>query len=373
MCKIIKNVFKILFKRKGFVFTTFLLPILVILLFSALYSSNSSAKVAIFNNDNGELGNVIVNRLKSVDGINIVEGEKERVEDLIFHKYEMAIIIDKDYSDKVQNGELSEIRIKSLDNSSSFESIVSQVISNESKSLITLFNNIDLNKTSVDEVLDEFNKSKPEYKVVKGKEEKTSINTSIGMILYVICISTGMSVVFLLEDEREGTKSRILMSKVSEKTYYSSMCLIFFILSSIPAIEYFIACKLFNYEFGFSNTIYLLILLLLIVLVFVVLSILLTTIVKKKNLFTLLNGTLTLPMFMLSGCFWPYEFMSDKLQSVGALFPPRWFMEAVEKLQSGSGFVDVLPEIFGLLIITVTLLLLSIFLTRNKMVLVKDK
>lgn len=373
MINIIKNVCKILLKRKGFLFATFILPIIVVFLFSSLNSIGSSVNVGIYNKDKGELGKVLEEKLDEVDSINLSKVKEDKVEDLIFHKYEILIKIDKDFTENMKKGNLDTVKIESLQKSSEVESILTSVINSECKSLAKVLNNIDINKNDIDEVIDEYKNSKPEYKFISGEKGKAGIEDSLGMIMYLICIASAGSVVFLVEDDKEGTKDRILMSKVGEKTYYAAMSIIFYIFSIVPALEYYIISNLLGFEFGFKHKYYLLILLLLIVLVSIVFSIFLSSIVKKKNVFTILSSTISLPMFMIGGCFWPYNLMSKSLQKIGSLLPPRWIMSAIEELQNGSGFVDILPQIGGLIVVAIILFLLSLFFTRNKLVLIKDK
>ena len=104
----------------------------------------------------------------------------------------------------------------------------------------------------------------------------------------------------------------------------------------------------------------------------VVFSIMVASVVKNKSAFTLINSALTVPIFMLSGSFWPYEMMSEGLQKIGDALPPRWIFMAIEKLQAGEGVTSILPMVGGMLLLSVFFFLLSVFFTRNKMVLVKD-
>ena len=59
MIRIMKNTAKILLKRKSFLITTFLLPIILIFAFTGMESSNSTLKVAVINKDSGEFGKEI--------------------------------------------------------------------------------------------------------------------------------------------------------------------------------------------------------------------------------------------------------------------------------------------------------------------------
>lgn len=373
MLNVMKNAFKILIKRKGFVLATFILPIVLVLFFSVAYSSNSTYKVAIVNNDEGSLGDIVEGKIKDIDDVEISEisNKDNKIENLIFNKYSMIITIDKDYTDKITNGDLSKIKVKSIGDSE-IKSILEGVLEDESKTLSTLCKNINVNETGIKKVISTYNDSIPKFTVDKGVEEKQSINNSIGMIVYLVLMSCSLSVVFLLEDEKSGTKDRILMSKVTERSYLGGMGLLFFLLGCVPTFEYYFVCKILKYEFGFKQTYLLLILLLFLVLLSVMFTVFIASIVKKKNVFSLINTCATIPIFMLGGCFWPFELMSDKLQKIGSVLPTRWFLVAVEKLQEGKAASAILPYIAGIFLLTIFFFVLSVYFSKKKVVLVKE-
>lgn len=373
MINIMKNATKILLKRKSFLVATFLLPIALIFLFSMLYSSNSCVKIGVINKDNGELGRAINDKLSNLDGIEVIQinENEDSVEKLIFHKYELVVTIDKDFTESLYDGNKSAIKIKSITENDT-ESVIMGILESETESLATLCNNINVKKEGITKVLETYKASKPEYNIIKNPDKKTNINASVGIIFYLIFISAGLGCGYLLEDERDGTKDRILMGKVNEKDYYGALSFAFFILASVPALEYFIICKVLNYEFGFEKTYLLLVLLLISVLLAVMFNIFLASIIKNKSIFNLVGSSFTIPVFMLSGAFWPYEYMGASLQKIGSALPPRWFFLAIERLQKGEPISNILPLIGGLLLITIFLFLLSLFTTRNRIVLVKE-
>lgn len=373
MINIMKNVSKILLKRKSFVLTSFLMPLVLVLFFGVLYGSVSTYKVGIINNDSGKFGKAIEERLADTDIIEVIELEdgKDYSEDLMFHKFEMVIIIDENFTEKILDGDLSQINIKSI-SQTDMEPTVMGILEGEVKALATISNNIPVEEVGIDKILTTFNETKPNYEVNITEDNKVGIAGTMGIIFYVIFIAASMSSGFLLEDEREGTKDRVLMGKVSEKEYYGGLCSVLFILTSIPAIEYFIICNVLDYEFGFENKILLLVLLLLFVAFTVVFTVLVASLVKKKSVFGLVNTAFTLPMFMLSGSFWPFEMMSDGMQKVGSILPPRWIYLGIEKLQAGGGFQSILIIIGAFVMLIIFLFLLSIYFTRNKIVLVED-
>ena len=252
MFKIMKNICKILFKRKSFIITTIILPIVLIFVFAALYEGNSTFKVGIINNDESFLGEALEDKIKSIDAVEVVNINKNDnyLTDLVFHKYEMILIIDKDFTDNIINGKESTIGIKAISNSE-MQAIMELIINSEVKSYDEIYKNISSENINPKEILKNFNEGKPDYKIINNKEKKTSINTSLGVILYLIFVSAGVTCSFLLEDERHGTRDRILMGNIDEKSYFGAVIIIFFLLSSISSIEYYIVCNILDYNFGF--------------------------------------------------------------------------------------------------------------------------
>ncbi|ADL52487.1 ABC transporter permease [Clostridium cellulovorans] len=372
MIRIMKNVTKILFQRKSFLITTFLLPIVLIFAFTAMNNSFTTLKVAVINNDSGELGKAVKDKLSNLDGITIENTESEDyIQDLVYHQFEMVVTIDEDFTNDIINGQKSEITYETISNNDT-EYIVKSVLESEVSALAKLCNNIDVKAEGIDNVIKTFRDSQPEYQIINKKDIKPSINTSLGMIFYLLFLTAGVSCGFILEDERQGTKERTLMGKISARQYYAGQCAIFFLFTAIPSIEYYAICKIFDYEFGFNNTILLLVLALLMSLLAVAFSVMMASIIKNKAVFTLINSTFTVPIFMLSGAFWPYEIMSEELQRIADAFPPRWIYMAVERLQSGEAVTAILPIVGGIILLSILFLLLSVFFTKNKIVLVKE-
>ena len=373
MLRIIKNVLRILSKRKGFLFVAFVLPALTVIFFTASFSSESKTKIGVVNNDKGKFGDFILDGLDELDGIDIVKVKKDEniEESLLFYKYDMAITIDENYTEDLVNGKLNKIKIEEIQKEE-VQALVSQIIQSYSSCLSKICNNVDVTKIGEEEIIKSFNENQPKLEINKLHKEKSNINNTLGIMLYIISITACLSVSYLLDDESLRTKDRILMSKISEKTYYSSICIVFFILSSVPAIEYYVLCKIIKLEFGFTQTYILIILLLLEVLISVMLNIFFTTFIKKKQIVSLISAACLIPIFMLSGAFWSFDFMSETLQKIGAFLPPRWILGSVEKLQEGEAVINILPEIIGLILISIILFLAIIVFTKNKIVLIKE-
>ena len=373
MINIMKNICKILFKRKSFIITTIILPIVLIFVFALLYGGNSSFKVGIINNDEGFLGKDLKSKIEKIDAVEVIDINKDEnyLTNLVFHKYEIILTIDKNFTKDIINGKGSNVKVKAI-SMGEMESIMELIINSQIKSYDELYKNISSKNIEPKEILKAFNEGKPNYEIINNKKVKTSINTSLGVIIYLIFVSAGISCGFLLEDEKQGTKARIFMANIHEKTYFGAVITIFFLLSSITSVEYYIVCNILGYNFGFENKWILLLLMLLVTLLAVVFNIMLTSIIKNKSTLTLISTSILVPVFMLSGAFWSFDFMGKTLQKVGNALPIRWFLLAVEKLQMGQNIESIFPIILALVLLTIFLFFLSIFFTRNKIVLIKE-
>ena len=373
MFRVIKNTLKILLKRKSFLFVTFVLPAILIFFFSSAGEIMATLNIGIYNKDNGELGKAIEERLGEMNGatIKFVDNEEEYISNLIFEECSVVVIIDENFTEDIINGKENVIKVKSI-NAGEAAPIVTAYLEGEISSLAMICNNVDIKKEGIDKVLETFKSSKPEYNNISEVSKSKNPYNSMGMVLYIIFVTAAMSCGFILEDEKQNTKERILLSKTSEKQYYGAQLIVYFLTSCIPAIEYYIICKTGNFDFGFKNDFIVLLLLFILVLMAISLGLFLTSIIKNKVVFSLVMSTFTIPVFMLSGSYWPFEAMSKGMQRVGNSLPIRWLYIILEKLQLNEGFISILPLLSCLLLLTLVFFLLSVFCTKNKIVLIKE-
>lgn len=373
MFRIIKNTLKILLKRKSFLFVTFVLPAILIFFFSSAGEAMSSINIGIYNKDKGDFGKAIEEGLEKMNGANIsfVDSEEEYISNLIFEECSVVVIIDENFTEDIINGKENTIKVKSI-NAGEAAPIITAYLEGEVSSLAMICNNVDVEKEGIEEVLDTFSSSKPKYNNISAVNKSKNPYNAMGMVLYIIFITAAMSCGFILEDERQNTKERILLSKVSEKQYYGAQLVVYFLTCCIPAIEYYIICKVGNFDFGFKNDFIVLLLLFILVLMAISLGLFLSSIIKNKMIFTLVMTTFTIPVFMLSGSYWPFEMMSKGMQRVGNVLPIRWFYIILEKLSANEGIISILPLLGCIILLTLVLFLLSVFCTKNKIVLVKE-
>ena len=373
MFSIMKNILRILFQRKNFIFVTFVLPLILVFSFSSLGNNVNSFNIDVYNKDVGKFGKLIEEKLESIDGVKVkkVKSEEEYMSNLVFSECSVVVIIDENFTEDLLNGKENLIKVKSL-NENEAKPIISAFLENEASSLAMICNNIDVKEIGIENVIETYNDSKPEYNIISKEDKSLNLLNSLGLVSYIIFVSASMSCGFILEDERLGTKDRVLLSKITELKYYCAQLILYFLLSSVPAIEYFIVCKVLNYNIGFSNEYILLLLLLLLVLLSISFALFISSIIKSKMLFSLIMSAFTVPVFMISGAYWPFEMMNSTLQKIGNALPIRWIYIVIEKLQGGATLLSVAPLIGSLVMLIIVFILLSVFFARNKIVLVNE-
>lgn len=373
MFSIMKNILRILFQRKNFIFVTFVLPLILVFSFSSLGNNVNSFNIDVYNKDVGKFGKLIEEKLESIDGVKVkkVKSEEEYMSNLVFSECSVVVIIDENFTEDLLNGKENLIKVKSL-NENEAKPVISEFLENEASSLAMICNNIDVKEIGIENVIETYNDSKPEYNIISKEDKSLNLLNSLGLVSYIIFVSASMSCGFILEDERLGTKDRVLLSKITELKYYCAQLILYFLLSSVPAIEYFIVCKVLNYNIGFSNEYILLLLLLLLVLLSISFALFISSIIKSKMLFSLIMSAFTVPVFMISGAYWPFEMMNSTLQKIGNALPIRWIYIVIEKLQGGATLLSVAPLIGSLVMLIIVFILLSVFFARNKIVLVNE-
>ena len=84
------------------------------------------------------------------------------------------------------------------------------------------------------------------------------------------------------------------------------------------------------------------------------------------------NGLQTLiitPTCLLSGCFFPPEFMPDGMQKIADFLPQTWVLSTLKSIQQGAGLSSLWLNISILLAFALVFFLLSIYkLNRNNTV-----
>lgn len=269
-------------------------------------------------------------------------------------------IPNEDFTQNILSGKTDAINVKSV-SEVDIKYVLVGILNSETSNLQTLSKIANGDEEKLKELQKEYNSNIPDYKLSENKDKVISVMSSIGIIMMMILTAGQVMARFIIDDEKNGTKARTLLSGVSQRSYYGGVLTVFYICSALTSVIYYGICKILGFNFGLDNSIYFLLILLLVNMLAVTFNLCIVSCVKNPSLAANISVLFITPTSMLSGSFWDFSMMPDYMQKIGNICPQRWAIGAIEKLQSGKSLVDVAPMLLSLVILSLALFLLSIF------------
>ena len=359
MIRLIINTMKVLMKKKSYIIVGIIIPAFIIVFFSFEFGGEYKFKVGVIDNDNSYTSKEII---KTIDDLEDIESVEIKAEDykilLITEQIQMAIIIDDDFQNKLLSSEENEIKIKSI-NESDVKSVVKTMVELkcEDLSMIAKMSNKDINKFK--EINQDYNDKTTRLSLNDVDEERPKIENSLGLIIFVIFIVGGNIANFLIEDEENKTKTRILSSGISKWKYYLSLVFVFYIMSSITILIYYVLSKIFRIDFGMENTLNFLIVMLLLNLVALSFNLCIVTFTRSRYTSGIVNVLIMVPCCMLSGVFWDFHIMPGNLQTIGQFMPTRWVYICIENLQRTNSLTSINIYLSAMVILAIIFFVIS--------------
>lgn len=364
--KIIINTAKVLFRKKSFIIMGIVAPAIAIVFFSFAFGNDMNYKIGIIDKDNTYTSKQIIDSVRKIENIDVVDISKENYEILLVsHQIQIAIIIEEDFQRKLLNLQKNKITIKSISNSDVKETLLS-IIKTE-------INNLTLIAKVSNKNINEFIKKNEDYRkdmincnLNDIKENKPTIENSIGIVIMMILISASNITNFLIEDEENNIKDRVLVSGIKQDSYYIALFIVFYLLSCISSIIYYVLCKVFKLDFGMNNSNYFFVVMLFINLVAISLNLCISSFTKNRYIASTVNILIIIPSCMISGVFWDFEVMPKYLRYIGDLMPQRWVYICIKRLQMYNDIRSIYQYIFYMIVLSIILFLLSLFMFKIK-------
>lgn len=353
------NTIKILFKKKSFIVISIIAPSIVIVFFSFIFGSDLNYKVGIIDNDKNYISNEIIETINNIKDVDVVDVSKDNYEILLVsHQVQMVVIIEENFTYKVINLEDGSITLKSISNSDIKEILLSIIKSKvDNLNLIAKISNKNIEVFK--ENNEEYKKDLIKYNLNNTQSSKPSIENSLGIVVMMILISGSSIANFLIEDDENGTRARVLVSGIKPQKYYLALLTVFYLLSSISSIIYYVLCKLLKIDFGIINSYYFLIVMLLLNLLSIALNLFIVSFTKNRYITNVINILIVIPTCMVSGLFWDFEIMPKYIQKIGEFMPQRYVMQAIVNLQNYSELSSIYNYIFYMIALSIGLFTLS--------------
>lgn len=316
-----------LFANKKAAIIYILYPMLFLILLLTVnkgVSTTSCQNVGYINNDTGVYGNIIVNRVKNMDGINLKKVNKSEVKTLLnFSEENFIIEIPSDFSNDIKSKHNPKINILKMGTSNSEVSLKND-LNSFVNSLVTNNKTIKINSKEV---------SKNNVKV-SGTTEFT-LRFSVMILMFFMVVVGGE----IIDEKKESTFERVMSSSNGKISTALGFLLSFLVLGVTQCLTIVFGSK-FIYKVYFGNSpLSLIMLFICFEFMIISISLLLSYLIKDGRNVLIIAVAIITPAMMLSGSFVPIETFDESVRKIAYLMPSTWMVNGLKEVVINGGGV----------------------------------
>ena len=277
-------------------------------------------------------GAVTAEAVRQLDGVNIVDIKYEDVTSgLIGGNIELAAVIDPDGSVRLISMKETEI-----------ENAVALCIEQS-----TAGNGI---SASVNEI----------------PERGMSVSNSLGFMIFKTLTSGNLLAALLIKERNNKMKDRILLSGTGTGKYIGGMTAVYLFFMMLGSVIYWLTGVILNFDFGMRNSLGFLLVVFSANVLSVSLYVFASAIAKKEDSLWFMGTFVLMPMALFSGVLFPYEYMPDVMQAIGACFPQRWIQNGISAIQKTGDIAGALPYLAMVLGLSAVLFIVAVIMSKPK-------
>lgn len=396
------NSLKVTFRDKGNLIWLIIMPIVWTTLIGTMSTpgkEDEKIPVGFLNSDRGIYGEVFAETLRKEESIKIiavVEDDKEKMANLVKDsKLSVGLIIPGNFSEKLKTGEPVVIDILKSERSSSYflEEIIDKAAGRIS--IDALAANFTIEKISErravleEEILtdeknriweeafkqaDAFFEPAPavgvEYEVLSVEKEDKNIPLGVeasspGFAVMFVMMGVCFAGVAMVQERHHMTLARLLTTPTERFSIISGKMLGFFLLGFIQFLILILFGQLILKVNWGNLPLGVLLLVVSYVLSVTGLGTLLSVFVRTSAQAGAFAVLISMVTSMLGGTWWPIEIVPKFMQTIARFTPQYWAINGFNKIITrGLGMIEILPNFYVLLAISVVSLLLAICFFR---------
>jgi ABC-2 type transport system permease protein len=359
------NTLKLIARKKANIIVFLILPIVGMLVSTFVYSSGAtSINIGVVDNDHSALTGEFVQSINQQQNFKVTpinEGEKES--QISSGKLDCVLVIPKGFAEGIYNNHLQQVEIVSIKGEvatgwvrnyintylRNLQDISVTAVGNQA-TFETLYNNLQQDKLSL-----------VVKKVPDQTHNKGMTTQMIGFLILFMLIGVGNTTEMILKEKRDRTYYRICAAPVSARTYIFGNILANLILVVVQiALTLLFMIKVFKVQI-YLPVAELFLILVLFGLVAIGLGVLIVSFSNNSKQASTLQNMIITPSCMLAGCFWPVEIMPKTLQRIADFLPQKWAIDAVQKLQMGVGFDQIMINLLIIVAFALTFFLVAAY------------
>ena len=378
-----KRVFRDIKNDKRTIALMFIAPIFAMFVFGLAFSGDvENVNVVIVNHDqgfqmpNGETvsfsDKIISNLDKKVLNIEYMNNEDKAVEKVEDGKAYAVIVFPENFTQDAYMG----ITNSGIANSNSTQSSSSinntQITIRGDESVINIKNAIlgtvgdAITETMENEGIN--SPIKVNTDAVYGKNADFIDFFVPGIMAFVVYLLTTLLTLLAFVGERtSGTLGRLLATPLKESEIVSGYAVAFGIIGTIQAAFLLtVAVLVFNIMIV-GNVFLAFFVVALLAVVSQALGILLSSLAKREGQAVQFIPFIILPVFLLSGVFWPVEAIPTWLRPLSYLVPPTYAVDACRAVMlKGWGILKIWPDIIALVIFAAVFLIIAVWSLKRR-------
>ncbi len=350
------------------------LPIAGILMSVLIYgnTAGTSVNIGVVNHDSTDISKDTVQFLKGLHKTNVkMLTDKEVDHEITSKKVDAVITFEKGFFESVKANKPDHITITSIKGAEVtgfIKSYLYQYIDNVS----ALNQAAGGNDAAFKQMYESY--QKPPFHVSthaledKGTDQNIVKQTIGYLIMFMLFSAVNLSALITKEKEQR-TYFRLLASPVSARQYVISNVMTNMILLTVQVMITLVCITtLFHVDMNIPVW-QLFFILVLFGLVAIGLSLVIVAFTESSKAANGLQTLIITPTCLLSGCFFPPEFMPDVMRKIADFLPQTWVLSTLKSVQQGAALSSLWLNISILLAFALVFFLLSIYkLNRNNTV-----
>lgn len=363
---LIKNNLKVTFRKKGNYIIYLLLPLVGIFFSLAIYggAGTTPMNIGLIDHDQSTLSIHLAKEIEASGSYKVFQlNETEINSKLLDQSLEAVVIIPAGYEESIHKNSPDKIKMLSLKGKNT-TIWLEQFFNLQTRNLADLSVAAEGDRNAFNKMYDGYINNVLKVSPVTLEDQSTSKGItvqSLGFLLMFVMLGAGLTSNFILDEKKSRTYYRICSSPVTSREYLAANALTSLVIVAAQILLILLVLKyLFRIE-TFVPGFVLFLVLLLFGLTAIGIGLVITAFSSSSYMATTFSTLIFTPTCMLGGCFWPVTFMSDTMQKIAHFMPQWWVLDAIQKMQSGSTFTDILMNIAILLAFTAALFLIAAY------------
>jgi ABC-2 type transport system permease protein len=367
-----RNTLKVILRKKSNFIVFLILPVLFILISIGIHcgGGGGSVNIGIVDKDQSALSNDMVDAISKENKFKMsVVAEKDQEKKLTSGELDSIMIIPAGFSDSIYNNSSNPIELISIKGEAA-TAWIKNYANSYVQNLLDIAKVAEGSKDVFQKIYEPFQKSPlylKENMVQNQAKGKGLTSQSIGFLIMFILFGAGNVAQLILNEKKNRTYYRICTAPTHAKTYLAGNVLanLAIIVIQITVILLLIT-QVFNIQ-TYVAFYQLFLLLACFGLVATSLGFMIVAFSANSDQVRNLQMLIIVPSSLLSGCLIPFDIMPKVAQQIADFLPQRWVMKAIESLQAGSSFDQVLIHLELILSFALTFFVIAAYrFSRNE-------